>query len=81
MNGVYENINDYNSRKRLKVLVFDNMIADISTKKNSQLTTELLFGKVFQLFLSCSQNFLIQECVKLDSTGYFILKIPNKCEL
>ena len=33
MNGVYENINDYNSRKRRKVLVFDNMIADISTKK------------------------------------------------
>ena len=32
MDDVYENINDYNAiRKRKKVIVFDDMIADIMT--------------------------------------------------
>ena len=34
MDDVYENINDYNPiRKRKKLIVFDDMIADIMTNK------------------------------------------------
>ena len=34
MDDVYENINDYNPiRERKKLIVFDDMIADIMTKK------------------------------------------------
>ena len=34
MDGVYENISDYNPiRKRKKIIVFDDMIADIMTNK------------------------------------------------
>ena len=34
MNDVYDNINDYNSSRRRKILiVFDDMIADIRTNK------------------------------------------------
>ena len=34
MDDVYENIDDYNSNKKRKILnVFDNMIADIITNK------------------------------------------------
>ena len=34
MNDVYENIHDYNSNRKRKVLiVFDDMITDIMTKK------------------------------------------------
>ena len=37
MDYVYENINDYNSiRKRKKLIVFDDMIADIMTNKRFQ---------------------------------------------
>ena len=34
MDGVYENINDYNTiRKRKKLIAFDDMIADIMGNK------------------------------------------------
>ena len=34
MDDVYQNINDYNPiRKRKKLIVFDDMISDIMTKK------------------------------------------------
>ena len=37
MNDVYENIDDYNPiRKRKKLIVFDDMIADIMTNKRFQ---------------------------------------------
>ena len=37
LDDVYENINDYNSSRRRKILiVFDVMIADIITNKNFQ---------------------------------------------
>ena len=37
MNDIYENINDYNSNKRRKILiVFDDIIADIMTNKKFQ---------------------------------------------
>ena len=37
MDDVYENINDYNSRRKRKILiVFDNMIGDIVTNKTFQ---------------------------------------------
>ena len=37
MDDVYENINDYNSSRKRKILiVFDDMIADIMTNKKFQ---------------------------------------------
>ena len=37
MDDVYENINDYNpNRKRKILIVFDDMIADIGSKKKFQ---------------------------------------------
>ena len=41
MDDVYENIDDYNpSRKRKKLIVFDDMIADIVTTKKFQAKTK-----------------------------------------
>ena len=41
MNNVYENINDYNLiRKRKKLIVFDDMIADIKSNKKLQAIIE-----------------------------------------
>ena len=38
MDDVYENINDYNPNKKIKILiVFENIIADIMSNKNFKL--------------------------------------------
>ena len=43
MNGIYENFEEYNPNKELKILIiFDDMIADIlSNKKLQSIVTEL----------------------------------------
>ena len=67
MDDVYENINDYNPRRRRKTLiVFDDMIADIMINKKFQAIMKELFIRcrklnIFHLFLSRSLNFLFQE--------------------
>ena len=44
MDDVYNNINDYNpNRKRKKLIVFHDMIADIITNKKFQVITKELF--------------------------------------
>ena len=46
MDDVYENINDYNPiRKRKKIIVFDEMIADITTNKRFQAIIKELLQK------------------------------------
>ena len=86
MQDVYKNIEEYNSRKkRKKLIVFNDMIADlISNKKLNSIVTELFIrGRK----LSISLVFITQSCfkvpkdVRLNSTHFFVLKIPNKREL
>ena len=44
MDDVYEKINDYNPiRERKKLIVFDDMIADIMTKKNSSHNQRIVY--------------------------------------
>ena len=44
MDGVYNDINDYNPNKKRKMLiVFDDMIADINTNKKFQPIIQKLF--------------------------------------
>ena len=62
MDDVYENIDDYNPSRRRKILiVFDDMIADITTNKKFQsIIKELFIGcrKLnFVLFLSLNLIF------------------------
>ena len=86
MQDVYKNIEEYNPRKkRKKLIVFNDMIADlISNKKLNSIVTELFIrGRK----LSISLVFITQSCfkvpkdVRLNSTHFFVLKIPNKREL
>ena len=86
MQDVYKNIEEYNPRKkRKKLIVFNDMIADlISNKKLNSIVTELFIrGRK----LSISLVFITQSCFKvpkdgrLNSTHFFVLKIPNKREL
>ena len=83
MQDVYKNIEDYNPGKKCKILiVFDDMIADmINNKKLNPVVTELLIRgrklNISILFISQS-HFKVPKVVRLNSTHFFIMKIPNK---
>ena len=86
MQDVYKNIEDYNPRKKRKILiVFDHMIADmINNKKLNPVITEL-FIRDRKLNISIAfitqSYFKAPKDVRLNSTHFFIMKIPNKREL
>ena len=82
----YKNIDDYNPRKKRKILiVFDDMIADmINNNKLNPIVTELFIkGRKLNIsIVSIKQSyFKVPKNVRLNSTHFFIMKIPNKREL
>ena len=86
MQDVYKNIEDYNPRKNRKVIiVFDDMIADmINSKKPNPIVTELFIrGRKLNIsFVFVTQSyFKVPKDVRLNSTYFFIIKVPNKREL
>ena len=86
MQDVYKNIEDYNPGKKRNVLiVFNDMIADmINNKKLNPIVTELFIGgrKLNILIVFITQlYFKVPKDVRLNSTHFFIMKIPNKREL
>ena len=61
MDDIYENIDDYNSNRKRKVLiVFDDMIADIMTNKKFHTKIEELFERCRKLNISLV--FIAQSC-------------------
>ena len=86
MQDVHKNIDDYNPRKKRKVLiVFDDMIADmINNKKLDSIVTELFIrGKKLNISIVfiTESYFKVPKDVRLNSTHLFIVKISNKREL
>ena len=86
MQDVYKNIEDYNPIKKRKVLiVFDDMIADmINNNKLNPIVTELFIrGRKLNIsiFFITQSYFKVPKDVRLNSTHFFIMKIPNKREL
>ena len=83
MQDVYKNIEDYNPiRKRKILIVFDDMIADmINNNKLNPIVTEL-FVRGRKLNISIvfitQAYFKVPKDVRLNSTHFFIMKIPNK---
>ena len=85
MQDVYKNIEDYNPIKKLKVLiVFDDMIVDmIDNKKLNPVVTELFIrGRKLNISIDFipQSYFKMPKDVRLNSTHFLILKIPNKRE-
>ena len=86
MQDVYKNIKDYNPITKPKVLIiFDDMIADmINNNKLNSIVTELFIRgrklNIFIVFITQSY-FKVSKDVRLNSTYFFIMKIPNKREL
>ena len=86
MCNVYKNIDEYNPDKENKILiVFDYILADIiHNKKLDSIVTELFIrGRkliIFLVFITQSY-FKVPKDVRLNTTHFFIVKIPNKGEL
>ena len=80
---VYKNIDEYKPGKKRKILiVFDDMIADmINKKKLNSIMTEM-FTRVRKLNISLDfitkSYFRVPKDVRLNSTHFFIMKIPNR---
>ena len=84
MDDVYENIHDYNSSRKKKILiVFDDMIADIVTNEKFQAIIKELFIRCKKLNISLvfitQSYFSVPKDVRLNST-HLIIKINNKRE-
>ena len=85
MQNVYKNIEEYNLGKKGKVLiVFDDMIAAmINNEKLNLIAKELFRGRkvnIFIVFITRSY-FKVPKEARLNTTHFFIMKIPNKVEL
>ena len=86
MHNVYKNINYYNPDKENEILiVFDDMIADmVHNKKLDSLVTELFIrgrkSNISLVFITQSY-FKVPKDVRLNTTLFFIAKIPNRREL
>ena len=86
MHDVYKNIDNYNPDKENKILiVFDDMIADmINNKKLNSIVTELFIrGRKQNISLVfITQSYIkVPKDLRLNTTHFFIMKIPNKREL
>ena len=86
MQDAYKNIEDYNPIKKCKILiVFDDMIADMINNKKLNPVVSKLFIRGRKLNISIpfitQSYFKLPKNVRLNSTHFFIMKIPNKREL
>ena len=86
MQDVYENIEDYNTAKNHKrLIVFDDMIADmINNKKLNSVVTELFITRrKLNISIACitQSYFKVAKDVRRSSTHFFIIKISNKGKL
>ena len=86
MGDVYKNINCYNPHKENKILiVFDDVIADmINNNKLDSIVTELFIrGRklIISLVFITRSYFKVLKNVRLNTTHFFIVTIPNKREL
>ena len=83
MQDVYKNIEDYNPiKKRKALIIFDDMIVDmINNNKLNPVITELVIrGRKLNIsIVFITQSFFkVPKDVRLNSTHFFIMKIPNK---
>ena len=79
---IYENINDHNPRRKKKLIVFYNMIADIIDNRRFQAIIKKFFIRCRKLNISLvfitQFYFSVPKDVRLNSTHYLIMKINNR---
>ena len=86
MDGIYKGIEKYNPNKKPKKLIlFDDVIADMLVNKNLSLIVTELFIRgiklnIFLVFITQSY-FAVPKIIRLNSTHYFLMKVSSKREL
>ena len=80
-----KNIEDYNPNKKQKILILFDMTADmLSNKKLNPIVTELFIRgrklNISLVFITHSY-FPVPKNIRLNSTLYFVMEIPNKREV
>ena len=83
MDDVYNNIDDYNPKRKRKILiVFDDIIADIMNNKKFQAIIKELFIRCRKLSISLvfitQSYFSVPKEVRLNSAHYLIMKFTTK---
>ena len=86
MQDVYKNIDEYNIDEEHKILiVFDDVIVDVinKTKLNSIVTELFIRGrKIYISLVFITQSYLkVLKEATINTTYFFIMKIPRKREL
>ena len=86
MDDIHKSIHLYNpNKKRELLIVFDDMITDmLRNKKLNPIVTELFIRgrKLNFSFVFITQTyFAVPKNIRINSTHYFIMKIPNKQKL
>ena len=86
MDDIYKNIEEHNPIKKRKILMeFDDIFAYmLSNKKFNPIVTELFIrGRKLNISLVfiTQSYFAVPKNIRLNSTHYFVMKIPNKRRL
>ena len=86
MDDIYKIIEEYNQNKKRKILIaFDDMTANmVSNRKFNPIVTELFIrGRKLNISLlfTTQSYFAVAKNIRLNSTYYSIMKIPNKRQL
>ena len=83
MNDIYKNIDECTpNKKQKKLIVFDDMIADILSNKKLNPVVSELFIRERKLMISpviiTQFYFAVTKYTRLNLTHYFVIKIPKK---
>ena len=86
MDDIYKNTEENNPNKKQKILtLFDDMIAHmLNNKKPNPIATKLFIrGRKLNICLVfiIKSYFAVPKNIRLNSSHYFVMKIPNKREL
>ena len=85
MNDIHKNTEEYKPNKKRKILIVLDMITDmLCNKKLNPIVTELFIkGRKINISLAfiTQSYFAVSKNIRLNSTHYFIVKIPNRLEL
>ena len=85
MDDIYDGINDYNKKRKRKVLIiFDDIISHVMSNKKAQQVLKELFIRCRKLNISLcfltQSYFSVPKDVRLSCTHYVIFKLNNKRE-